>query len=72
MEGPHPGGTTLVIMVASEPGKYAYCWFSSPSSIFSKQEARWLNPSHLNRYALADNKFMRTKINSNASSNQRD
>jgi hypothetical protein len=26
----------------------------------------------LNRYALADNKFMRTKINSNASSNQRD
>ncbi|KZS19685.1 Uncharacterized protein APZ42_013862 [Daphnia magna] len=27
MERPYPGGTTLVIMVASEPGKYDFCQY---------------------------------------------
>ncbi|KZS02224.1 Uncharacterized protein APZ42_000816, partial [Daphnia magna] len=34
MERPHPEGTTLVIMVASEPGKYDFCKYLAISHSF--------------------------------------
>jgi len=38
MERPRPGGTTLVIMVASEPGKYDFRCFFTFSNTFYKAE----------------------------------
>jgi len=60
MERPRPGGTTLVIMVASEPGKYEFkCFFTYSNTLHKAEQYRQRVLKYLTHVQVIAHPFFR-------------